>query len=111
MPILRRAIVAAALLALSCGLVFVGGTVGSVASIFVSVLVCGFSLQGLAVVHAVTRGMSVRGGLLFALYALVACIPPWLLLALALVGFIDAAFHLRQRHAKTLSAKSDKRME
>ena len=102
---------AAALLALSCGLVFVGGTVGIVSSIFVSVLVCGFSLQGLAVIHTVTRGMSVRGGLLFALYALIACVPPWPLLALALVGFIDAAFNLRQRRAKALSDKSNNRTE
>ena len=101
---------AAALLALSCGLVFLGGTAGLAASIVVSVLACGFSLQGLAVIHTVTRGMSARTALLCALYALVICVPPWPLLALALAGFVDAAFHLRKRYAKSLSS-SDKTME
>ena len=102
---------AAGLAALGCGLVFLGGLPGIGASILVSVLACGFSLQGLAVIHTLTKGMAVRTGLLFALYALVLFVPPWPLLVLALLGFVDAAFHLRRRRAQTLPDNPDKRME
>ena len=52
-----------------------------------------------------------RTPLLIAVYVLVMCLPPWPLLVLALIGFVDAAFHLRRRYAKPLSSNSDKRTE
>lgn len=95
----------AGLFALACGLVFLGGVPGMVASIVASALGCAFALVGLAVVHALTRGMTIRTPLLVMLYALVICLPPWPLLLLALVGFVDAAFHLRRRWAAALPNK------
>ena len=98
---------AAGLFAVACGLVFLGGVPGVVASVVATALGCGFALQGLAVIHAVTRQSTIRMGLLFALYALILCLPPWPLIPLALVGFVDAAFHLRRRQAAALSSKTE----
>ncbi len=99
--------IAAGAFAVACGLVFLGGLPGIVASVIATTLGCGFALQGLAVIHVITRRSAFRLGLLCALYAAILCLPPWPLLALALVGFVDAAFHLRRRRAETLSPKPD----
>ena len=54
------------------------------------------ALEGLAVVHALTRGLSWRAPLLAAAYALIVLsgIP---ILLLALLGIAESAFHIRAR--------------
>ena len=100
-----------ALLAVAFGLIVMGGLVGAVASAAAAALGLAFTLQGLAVMHVITRGLPVRIALLIALYTLVIVLPPWPfdLLApplsiclLAIVGLVDAAFHLRTRKSASL---------
>lgn len=99
----------AGVFAVACALVFLGGLPGVVASIAVGAVGSGLALEGLAVVHLLTRGMSVRTPILVATYALILVIPPWPMFFLALVGFADAAFHLRQR--PLFVSKNPNRME
>lgn len=89
-----------AIFAAACGLVFVGGLAGGLSGIVAAVLGAAFSLQGLAVVHVLTRGSNLRQTLLFAMYAFVALLPPWPFILLALVGLADSALHLRARRAR-----------
>ncbi len=93
-----------ALFAAACGLTFLGGMPGVIAGIVAAVFGIAFALQGLAVAHVFTRGSSLRPGLLFSLYALVALLPPWPFLFLALAGLADAAFHLRARKTASRTA-------
>lgn len=97
--------VCAILFAVACGLVFVGGLPGMLASIVATALGAGFALQGLAVAHVLTRGLGARAALLALLYAILFLLPPWPLFVLALVGFADAAFHLRRRRAGAAPGK------
>lgn len=87
----------AAAFAAACGLIFVGGLVGVIASALAATLGVVFALQGLAVAHVLTRGAAMRAALLFTLYALIVLLPPWPFCLLAVVGLVDAAFHLRTR--------------
>jgi hypothetical protein len=86
-----------ALFAAASGLVFIGGLPGAIASVFAAVFGIAFAFQGLAVLHVLTRGSSMRFPLLFATYAIMLLLPPWPFLLLAIVGLVDAAFHLRTR--------------
>lgn len=88
-----------ALFAAACGLTFLGGLSGVVAAIVAAVFGMAFALQGLAVAHVYTRGVGARAAMLFTLYGLIALLPPWPFLFLALVGLADAAFHLRARRS------------
>ena len=94
---------AAGLFAVACGLVFLGGLPGAVASIVAATLGCGFALVGLAVIHATSRGLQLRSAILAGLYVVIVCLPPWPLILLAAVGLVDTAFHLRRRRADALS--------
>jgi hypothetical protein len=96
----------AALFAGACGLIFLSGLPGMIASIAASALGMGFAVQGLAVMHVVTRGSGVRGAILFAIYTLILCVPPWPFFLLALVGLVDAAFHIRRRYGVAVPKKS-----
>lgn len=87
----------AALFALACGLVALAGLPGTLASIPAAVLGAAFAVQGLAVLHVITRGLNARMPLLVLLYAVLTLIPLWPFFALSLLGFVDCAFHLRQR--------------
>ena len=87
----------AALFALAGGLSFLRGSPGVISFVVASALGMAFALQGLAVIHVITRGVSVRFAILFALYMLIFMLPPWPFLPLALLGFADSAFHLRAR--------------
>jgi hypothetical protein len=87
----------AVLFAAACGLVFLSNLPGMVASIAASALGMGFAMQGLAVLHVLSRGSGMRGGILFALYALIVFVPAWPFVLLALVGLADTAFHLRRK--------------
>lgn len=86
-----------ALFVAACGLAFVGGLPGVVSAVFAAAFGAAFALQGFAVVHVLTRGANVRPALLFTLYGLVALLPPWPFLLMALVGLVDAVFRLRAR--------------
>ncbi|WP_020175484.1 DUF2232 domain-containing protein [Methyloferula stellata] len=69
-------------------------------------LVLTYALQGLAVIHDLSRGSRWRGLLLFIVYTTLVFLTPWPLALLALVGLADTAFPLRDRKAALLSSKS-----
>lgn len=83
--------------AVAAGVALVDGLVGTVAGIVAAALAAAFALQGLAVAHVLTRGSPFRGGLLVAMYALAALLPPWPIIFMAAGGLIDSVFHLRAR--------------
>jgi hypothetical protein len=94
---LRLPVPLAAALIPAIGLIFVGHEIGFVASIVATVLGTALALQGLAVMHDVTRGMSARTPLLFGAYLLLSLIPPWPMPIFAVLGLVDAALGLRER--------------
>ncbi|MGA8601946.1 MAG: hypothetical protein WB663_11200 [Beijerinckiaceae bacterium] len=94
---LRLPVPFAAALIPAIGLIFVGHEIGFVASIVATVLATALSLQGLAVMHDLTRDMSARSPLLFGAYLVMSFIPPWPMAVFALVGLADAALGLRER--------------
>jgi hypothetical protein len=94
---LRLPVPFAAALLPAIGLIFIGHEIGFVASIVAAVLATALSLQGLAVMHDLTRDMSARTPLLFGAYLIMSFIPPWPMAVFALVGLADAALGLRER--------------
>jgi hypothetical protein len=101
---LRLPIPLAAALVPAIGLIFVGHEIGFVAGIVATVLATALSLQGLAVMHDLTRGMSSRTPLLFGAYLIMSFVPPWPMAVFALVGLADAALALRERKRLRQSA-------
>jgi hypothetical protein len=101
---LRLPVPFAAALIPAIGLIFVGHEIGFVAAIASTTLGTALSLQGLAVMHYLTRGMSTRTPLLFGAYILVSFIPLWPMALFALVGLADAALGLRERKRLRQSA-------
>jgi hypothetical protein len=89
----------AAIFVLAVGLSFAGGIVGILASVLTASLAIVFGTLGLAVLHAITQGMSARGILLAGVYAAVAVFG-WPVLALALLGLIETLADLRARFAR-----------
>lgn len=88
----------AIVLAVALGLSFAGGPVGMVGVIASGALVMAFAFQGLAVVHAVTRGKKgFRLPLLIIVYLTLAMLMPWSLAFYGLIGLIDAGFAFRDR--------------
>ena len=61
-----------------------------------------FALQGLAAIHAMTRGAQARAPVLGGIYALIFALMPWPLILAALVGVADAISPFRGRRAPTL---------
>jgi len=76
-----------------------GGIAGLIASIATAVLAIVFALQGLCVIHDLSRGTKFRGALLCGLYVALALLMPWPLVVFTLVGLLDAGFSLRDRKA------------
>ena len=76
---------------------FVPGLVGVLALAFVGGLMMAFALQGLALLHHVSRGRAGRTGLLVGAYILLAFIAHTFLPLLALAGIADTAVDLRRR--------------
>jgi hypothetical protein len=101
---LRLPVPFAAALIPAIGLIFVGREIGLGAAIVATVLATALSLQGLAVMHDLTRGMSARTPILFGAYILVSFIPLWPMALFALVGLADAALGLRERKRLRQSA-------
>jgi hypothetical protein len=94
---LRLPVPLAAALIPAIGLIFVGREIGLVASIVATTLATALALQGLAVMHDLTRGMSARTPILLGAYILVSFIPLWPIALFALAGLAEAALGLRER--------------
>ena len=84
-------------LAVALGLSFAGNLVGAFGLIVSGALVMAFALQGLAVLHALTRGKSYRFPLLVIIYLTMGMLMPWLLVGYGLLGLVDSAFAFRDR--------------
>ena len=97
----------ALLLAAALGACFAGGEIAALAAIVAAVLGCAFALQGLAVLHDLTRGSAARVPLLATSYLLLALTVPWPLAVFAIVGLADAGFGLRDRKAGRLAQKQN----
>jgi hypothetical protein len=89
-----------AALAIAVALSFVGSLIGIVAGVVSASLLMAYGVLGFAVLHAITRGMASRIFLLGGVYAAVLVLG-WPVLALCLLGLIDAAIDLRARVAPT----------
>jgi hypothetical protein len=76
---------------------FAPGLVGVLALAFAGGLLMAFALQGLALLHHVSRGRPGRTGLLVGAYILLAFIAHTFLPLLALAGIADTAVDLRRR--------------
>ncbi|MGO9007575.1 MAG: DUF2232 domain-containing protein [Beijerinckiaceae bacterium] len=82
------------------------GLAGAIASCAAAALGTGFVLEGLAVTHALTRGIKFRAALLAAIYV-TAAVPPFLMLIpFALLGLLDAGFTFRERRPRPLPQKT-----
>ena len=77
--------------------VMLDGFAGLGARSAAAALTMAYCLQGLAVIHVLTRGMSGRTGLLSGVYIIFIVLPGWPVLLYALVGLADAVFGLRAR--------------
>jgi hypothetical protein len=76
---------------------FVPGFVGVLGLALTGALLMGFALQGLALLHHVSRGRPGRTGLLVGAYVLLTFIAHTFLPLLALAGIADTAVDLRRR--------------
>ena len=77
---------------------FLPGMVGQFGIVVTATLLLAYALLGLAVMHAITRGMNSRPFALGGLYAAV-IIFGWPMILLSALGLIDTAFDLRGRVA------------
>ncbi|MHB8886921.1 MAG: YybS family protein [Methylovirgula sp.] len=94
----------AAVIFFAClGMAFLHGPAGLIASVAAAALGLLFVLQGLAVVHDLSRGMKLRTSLLSGLYLALALLMPWPLVIFALIGLVEAGFSLRDRKAAAAS--------
>jgi hypothetical protein len=85
-----------------------GGLPGLILIIVAATLGVGFALDGLAVAHYLSRGVSFRIPLLALIYLGLAFPPTWLLvfLALILTGIVETTFSLRDRKDRATSLKN-----
>jgi hypothetical protein len=74
-----------------------GGFVGLFAMALTGAFACAFALQGLAALHALTRGRPGRPALLGLAYMLLIIFLMWILPVLAIFGIADILFGLRKR--------------
>lgn len=96
---------AAVLLAVVLGLSLLSGMAGLVSRIVSAALIAALALQGLAVVHAVTRGRGSRTAVLIIVYLSLFTLMPWPLLFWGGVGLLDAAFSFRDRQKPVVIRK------
>ncbi len=73
-----------------------GGYPGLAGQAVAGALFVAFAFQGLALLHAFTRGRPARGAILGGTYVLLLVLP-WLLFLPAIAGMIESAFNLRGR--------------
>jgi hypothetical protein len=74
--------------------------------VFAGPLAAAYALQGLAVLHALSRGLPLRPLLITALYFCCAVRVSWTLPLIALVGLVDSAVNLRAHAAAARRSKS-----
>jgi hypothetical protein len=88
--------------ALAVALSFTGGMPGLLATSFATAILMAYVLVGLAIVHNITRGSSIRPGILWAMYVLLFMV--FLLAAplIALLGLAEPLLPLRRRFAGPL---------
>jgi hypothetical protein len=79
---------------------------GALVSCIAAALGTGFALEGLAVMHVLTRGMRFRTTLLAVIYVAAALVPYVMLIPFALLGLLDAGFAFRERRADSLPLKT-----
>lgn len=87
-------------LAIVVALSFFGSLIGIIAGVLSASLLMAYGILGFAVLHAITRGLASRMFLLGGVY-LAVLVLGWPVLALCLLGLIDAAIDLRARIAPT----------
>ena len=87
---------AIAIFVIAVGVAFVGGGIGEAAGTFAGALGAALSLIGLAVVHGLTLGSTLRIPMLVATYVLLVAFG-FLILLFALLGIAEGLFHLRAR--------------
>jgi len=86
---------------------FVGGLAGVISAIVAAALGMGFALQGLATIHDLSRGLKYRTLLLGLVYVcLFLLMPPWPLIAFAVIGLVESAFCLRDRKKNSILPKT-----
>jgi hypothetical protein len=85
---------AAAALAVAVVLSFLPDIAGLMASLFAATLAIAFAILGFAVMHAATRGLAARRGILAGTYVLSAMMM-WPVAIMALIGLAETLFHLR----------------
>lgn len=98
-PSLRMPIIAAFAFAAGTVLAASGGMIGIIAMALVGAFGTAFTLQGLAVIHYVTRGRNSRGLELGLLYCLVAVAGIFVAPLLTLLGLIDTTFPIPGRRS------------
>jgi hypothetical protein len=98
---LSAALVLSVILAVS-----LGDWARQAAWIGVGAFAAAYALQGLALAHALTRGLSFRNPLLFAIYLTCALLPRWALPAVALAGLLESFLSLRAKRVAAANAKS-----
>jgi hypothetical protein len=87
------------LLALAIAGSFLPDIIGMLAGVLAASLFMAYSLMGLAVLHAITRGLNGRGFVLTGVY-LAVLIFTWLaIIAISLLGLAETAFNIRARFA------------
>jgi Predicted membrane protein (DUF2232) len=89
------------LIAVAVAASFVSGLIGTIGTVFACSLLLAYAILGLAVMHAITRGMASRPFALGGLYAalLLFIWQVWPALLLSLLGLADTAFNIRSRVA------------
>jgi len=89
----------AASLAIALALGFFGGMVGIAANVVAAALLMAYAVLGLAVLHAITRGVNSRPFILGGVYISV-MVFGWPVLALCILGLLETAIELRARVAR-----------
>ncbi len=79
-------------------LCFLPGVAGLLATGLAGALLFAYVLQGLAVLHAYSRGLPFRGLLLTAIYLGIVLLG-WVAIAVAVLGLAEPMLHLRERAA------------
>lgn len=87
-----------ALLAVAMVATFLPGIAAIIAGVFAASLLMAYALLGLAVLHALTRGINGRGFILGSVYGAI-FVFGWPMLLMSLVGLTDALLDLRGRMA------------
>ncbi len=70
-----------------------------------SALCCVYVLQGLAVIHALSRGLAGRLPLLIMVYLVVWTVAPLSLPTLVIIGLVESLLSLRARRAAAANVK------